>query len=141
MDQLHQQLAPALALANEDLASRPVIPAPRDGSARYADEELPTPLVLTGAVVQDVELRTAGGAPVARLLLAPDAPLEVDGVSVERLTCDLHGDQAVSAHASLATGAHVLLAGTVVRRHYTGADQIPRTAVTLTVQHIGHALT
>jgi hypothetical protein len=141
MGRLHQQLAPALDLANQDLPSRPVIPAPRDGSARYADEELPTPLVLTGAVLQDVELRTASGAPVARLLLAPDTPPVVDGMSVQRLTCDLHGDQARTAHTSLATGSHVLLAGTVVRRHYTGADHIPRTAVTLTVHHLGHALT
>jgi hypothetical protein len=138
--QLRGAVAAALQQAEHDVPPGTPPPPALGTGAHLATRAETRPQVLTGAVTRPVALREGEEGPVARLLLAPDTPPVIGEVTASVLVCTLRGDAARQAAASLTPGSHVLVVGTVIHRPYTGEDRIPRIAVTLDVQHIGHAL-
>lgn len=142
-DRIAKLVGPVAAAAHRAAAEKlpERSPAAQDTTCAYASEPVPGVQVLTGAIVQEPESRTADGAPVVRLLLAPDQPPVVEGLALERLVCTLLGDNATAAATTLTAGSQILATGALKRVHYTGADDgMPHTAFTFEVQHLGYAL-
>jgi hypothetical protein len=135
---LDQVLAAARRAAAEQL-HQPA-PAAVDNGCAYSTEPVPGIRVLTGAIVQEPESRTADGQPVVRLLLAPDQPPMVNELLLERLVLTLRGDNATAAASSLTAGSHLIVTGALRHVRYTGADSMPHTAFTFDVEHLGYAL-